>query len=139
MLNVAIVGLGNIGNRHARVYQKRSDVKMVAVCDIIHERADKAAPTQGVNKFWGDMPTWDEYPEVSEIDVVVLNVNKEKQEISLGLKQTETNPWAIASQKYSCWGSPVRLSNGSTAMEGLSGNGNAIFSTEAGSIGGGRK
>ncbi len=35
-----------------------------------------------------------------EIEVVVLNVNKEKQEISLGLKQTETNPWAIASQKY---------------------------------------
>ena len=36
------------------------------------ERADKAAPTQGVSKFWGDMPTWEEYPEVSEIDVVVL-------------------------------------------------------------------
>ncbi|MEX1335360.1 MAG: hypothetical protein AB1Z66_08680 [Candidatus Limnocylindrales bacterium] len=36
------------------------------------ERADKAAPTQGVNKFWGDMPTWDEYDAVSEIDVVVL-------------------------------------------------------------------
>ncbi len=35
-----------------------------------------------------------------QIEVVVLNVNKEKQEISLGLKQTETNPWAIASQKY---------------------------------------
>ncbi len=36
------------------------------------ERADKAAPTQGVSKFWGDMPTWEEYPDVSEIDVVVL-------------------------------------------------------------------
>ena len=35
-----------------------------------------------------------------EIEVMVLNVNKDKQEISLGLKQTETNPWAIASQKY---------------------------------------
>jgi small subunit ribosomal protein S1 len=35
-----------------------------------------------------------------EIEVIVLNVNKEKQEISLGLKQTQTNPWAIASQKY---------------------------------------
>lgn len=34
------------------------------------------------------------------IEVVVLSVNKEKQEISLGLKQTETNPWAVASQKY---------------------------------------
>ncbi len=36
------------------------------------ERADKAAPTQGVSKFWGEMPTWQEYPDVSEIDVVVL-------------------------------------------------------------------
>ncbi|MFQ6034472.1 MAG: 30S ribosomal protein S1 [Sedimentisphaerales bacterium] len=35
-----------------------------------------------------------------EIEVVVLNVNKEKQEISLGMKQTETNPWTIAAQKY---------------------------------------
>jgi small subunit ribosomal protein S1 len=35
-----------------------------------------------------------------EIEVVVLNVNKEKQEISLGLKQTEINPWEIAAQKY---------------------------------------
>ncbi len=35
-----------------------------------------------------------------EVDVVVLNVNKEKQEISLGIKQTEINPWTIASQKY---------------------------------------
>ncbi|MBN2593848.1 MAG: 30S ribosomal protein S1 [Sedimentisphaerales bacterium] len=35
-----------------------------------------------------------------DIEVVVLSVNKEKQEISLGLKQTQTNPWAIASQKY---------------------------------------
>jgi len=35
-----------------------------------------------------------------EIEVVVLNVNREKQEISLGIKQTQTNPWAIAAQKY---------------------------------------
>ena len=35
-----------------------------------------------------------------EIEVVVLDVNKDKQEISLGLKQTEANPWSIASQKY---------------------------------------
>jgi len=35
-----------------------------------------------------------------EIDIVVLSVNREKQEISLGLKQTEINPWTIAAQKY---------------------------------------
>ncbi len=35
-----------------------------------------------------------------EIDVVVLDVNKEKQEISLGIKQLEANPWSVAGQKY---------------------------------------
>ncbi len=35
-----------------------------------------------------------------DIEAVVLSVNKEKQEISLGLKQTETNPWTVALQKY---------------------------------------
>jgi small subunit ribosomal protein S1 len=35
-----------------------------------------------------------------EVEVQVLEVNKDKQEISLGLKQLETNPWSIASQKY---------------------------------------
>lgn len=35
-----------------------------------------------------------------EIEVAVLNVNKERQEISLGIKQTETNPWTIAAKKY---------------------------------------
>jgi len=35
-----------------------------------------------------------------EIEAVVLSVNKQKQEISLGLKQTEPNPWTVASQKY---------------------------------------
>jgi small subunit ribosomal protein S1 len=36
----------------------------------------------------------------SEVDVVVLDVNKEKQEISLGVKQLEANPWSVAGQKY---------------------------------------
>ncbi|MHC4552453.1 MAG: 30S ribosomal protein S1 [Planctomycetota bacterium] len=35
-----------------------------------------------------------------EVEVMVLDVNKAKQEISLGLKQLETNPWSVASQKY---------------------------------------
>ncbi|GIW89145.1 MAG: 30S ribosomal protein S1 [Isosphaeraceae bacterium] len=35
-----------------------------------------------------------------QIDVVVLNINKEKQEISLGMKQTQANPWDQVAQKY---------------------------------------
>jgi small subunit ribosomal protein S1 len=35
-----------------------------------------------------------------EIEVVVLNINKEKQEISLGMKQTQENPWDRVSERY---------------------------------------
>ncbi len=35
-----------------------------------------------------------------EIDVVVLGINKEKQEISLGIKQTQDNPWDHVAEKY---------------------------------------
>ena len=35
-----------------------------------------------------------------EADVVVLDINQQKQEISLGMKQTEVNPWELVAEKY---------------------------------------
>ncbi len=35
-----------------------------------------------------------------EVDVVVLDIDKDKHEISLGIKQTEVNPWELVSEKY---------------------------------------
>ena len=35
-----------------------------------------------------------------EVDVVVLEIDKNKQEISLGMKQTEVNPWELVGQRY---------------------------------------
>jgi small subunit ribosomal protein S1 len=35
-----------------------------------------------------------------EISVVVLGINKEKQEISLGMKQTQENPWDKVADRY---------------------------------------
>jgi predicted dehydrogenase len=51
-LNVAIVGVGNIGNIHAGVYAARKDVRIVAVCDIIPERSDRAAEKYGCQGFY---------------------------------------------------------------------------------------
>jgi hypothetical protein len=36
------------------------------------ERADKAAPERGVEKFFGDMPTWEIHEEPSNVDVVIV-------------------------------------------------------------------
>jgi len=35
-----------------------------------------------------------------QVDVVVLGINKEKQEISLGMKQTTPNPWDQVAERY---------------------------------------
>ena len=34
------------------------------------------------------------------VEVVVLGINEEKEEISLGMKQTEVNPWTLVEEKY---------------------------------------
>ena len=52
-LRIGIVGLGGIGNRHAKVYQSLEDkTDIVAVCDIIPERADKAAAAYDAKAFY---------------------------------------------------------------------------------------
>jgi len=51
-LQVAVVGCGNIGNIHLGVYSKLPQVKIVAVCDIIKEKADKAAEKYGAQAFY---------------------------------------------------------------------------------------
>ncbi len=35
-----------------------------------------------------------------EVNAIVLNVNKDEQKISLGIRQTEMNPWQKAAEKY---------------------------------------
>lgn len=51
-LRVAIVGMGNIGNTHAGVYQKHPDAEIVAVCDVIQDKADRAAEKYGARAFY---------------------------------------------------------------------------------------
>lgn len=56
MLRVCVIGMGHIGNLHARIYKEDEMVELCAVCDIIHERADEAAKTLGVKAYY-DAPT----------------------------------------------------------------------------------
>lgn len=51
-LNVAVVGLGGIGNRHATIYDEHPECNVVAVCDIIKERADAAAEKYGATAYY---------------------------------------------------------------------------------------
>jgi len=51
-LKIAVVGMGGIGNLHARCYMDDPLSQVVAVCDIIKERADKASVAYGCPGFY---------------------------------------------------------------------------------------
>lgn len=52
MQRVGVIGLGPIGNRHARIYQEMAQAELVAVCDIDRSRADAAGAALGVPAFY---------------------------------------------------------------------------------------
>ena len=51
-LKVGVVGVGNIGTIHAGVYKENPKTELVAVCDIIREKADAAAEKFGAKAFY---------------------------------------------------------------------------------------
>ncbi len=51
MLEVGIIGMGGIGNTHADMYMANDRVELVAVCDLIEERANEAASRLGVKSY----------------------------------------------------------------------------------------
>lgn len=51
MLNVAVVGIGNIGRNHAGIYRDHPDTQVVAVCDAIQEVADAGGALFDVPSF----------------------------------------------------------------------------------------
>ena len=52
MLHIGIVGMGGIGNNHARCYTANENAKVVAVCDMVKEQADKAAESYEAQAFY---------------------------------------------------------------------------------------
>jgi predicted dehydrogenase len=73
-LKVAIVGMGNIGNTHARVYTELGNVELVAVCDIIEERSDKAAEAYGCQGFYSVQALLDSNVEFDAVSVTTAGV-----------------------------------------------------------------
>jgi predicted dehydrogenase len=51
-LKVGVVGVGNIGSIHAGVYKENPKAELVAVCDIVKEKADAAAAKFGGRAFY---------------------------------------------------------------------------------------
>ncbi len=50
-LKTAVIGMGSIGNTHAKCHQADDLSHLVAVCDVVKDKAEKAAETFGVKAY----------------------------------------------------------------------------------------
>ena len=68
-LKTAVVGMGGIGNTHATCYQNNDLAQLVAVCDIVKEKADAAAEKFGVKAFYSEEEMLKAMPEIDVVSV----------------------------------------------------------------------
>ena len=69
MLKVGVVGLRGIGNQHADCHAKDPLAKLVAVCDVLKERADATAAKHKVKAYYSLKEMLDGEPDLDIVDV----------------------------------------------------------------------
>jgi len=68
-LKIGIVGMRGIGSLHARCHAQDPLAKLVAVCDVIKERADTVAARHGVKAYYDLSEMLDGEPDLDIVDV----------------------------------------------------------------------
>ena len=68
-LKVGVVGMSGIGNSHANCHANDDLAELVAVCDIVKERADTAAERLGVKAYYSLADMIDGEPDLDIVDV----------------------------------------------------------------------
>lgn len=68
-LKVGVVGMGGIGNTHAECHKNDDLAELIAVCDIIKEKADDAAAKFGVEAFYSLKEMLAAHPEIDIVDI----------------------------------------------------------------------
>ena len=68
-LKVGVVGVNGIGKSHAECHAKDELAELVAVCDVIKERADETAKTHNVKAYYSLTEMLKAHPEIDIVDV----------------------------------------------------------------------
>jgi len=74
-LKIGIVGMGGIGQLHATCYEKDELAELVAVCDVVKERADKAAERFGVKAYYSLKDMIESEPDLQIVDVTTGGID----------------------------------------------------------------
>ncbi len=94
-LRVGLVGMRGIGNTHAQAHTHDPLSKLVAVCDVVEERADDAAKKYGVPAYYSlrDM--------LRNEDLDVVDVTTGGTRTAVGTSIPQWRRWRQASMSWS--------------------------------------
>jgi len=72
-LKVGVVGAGSLSEVHFESYHNNPQVELVAVCDLVEERAAKKAEKYSIAKVYTDYHEFLQNPEIEAISIVTWN------------------------------------------------------------------
>ena len=68
-LRVAVIGAGGIGSTHAGCYMKDDLAQLIAVCDLVPEKAQKLGEAHGVPWFTSQQAMYAAHPEIEAVSI----------------------------------------------------------------------
>jgi predicted dehydrogenase len=74
-LKIGIVGMSGIGNNHAACYKEDPLADLIAVCDVVKERADAAAEKHGVKAYYSLKDMIESEPDLQIVDVTTGGID----------------------------------------------------------------
>ncbi|MDF2662660.1 MAG: putative oxidoreductase domain protein, partial [Paenibacillus sp.] len=74
-LKIGIVGLNGIGKNHAACYQEDDLADLIAVCDVVKERADAVAEKYGVKAYYSLKDMIENEPDLQIVDVTTGGID----------------------------------------------------------------
>lgn len=74
-VKIGIVGMNGIGNLHAACYKEDELADLVAVCDVVQERADAAAAKYGVKAYYSLKDMVEGEPDIEVIDIATGGID----------------------------------------------------------------
>ncbi|MEF3303849.1 Gfo/Idh/MocA family protein [Paenibacillus sp. GYB003] len=74
-LKIGIVGLNGIGKNHAACYQEDELADLIAVCDVVKERADAVAEKYGIKAYYSLKDMIENEPDLQIVDVTTGGID----------------------------------------------------------------
>lgn len=74
-LKIGIVGANGIGNNHVQCYKEEPLADLIAICDVVKERADKAAERFGIKAYYSLKDMIENEPDLDIVDVATGGID----------------------------------------------------------------